>query len=107
VPGSSSGEVAPARRPGGALLEILDSAVVAERGEDADLTALRDEARRGVTDGDVIMAFVTLVTVDHRSGSSCDDVCWRIRSTFSWIVGSWTWPLTLRMRYEPPPTARP
>ena len=33
---------------------------------DEGLRELQEEARRGVTDGDVIMAFVTLVTVDHR-----------------------------------------
>ncbi len=47
---------------------MLDAAKVDERDgtQDEGLRALQEEARRGVTDGDVIMAFVTLVLVDHR-----------------------------------------
>jgi len=58
----------PLRRPVDAILHMLDAATVGEQQDanDEGLLALQEEARRGVTDGDVIMAFVTLVTVDHR-----------------------------------------
>jgi len=66
LPGRPS--AVPVRRPVDAVLHMLDAAKVEERDGSTDegLRALQEEARRGVTDGDVIMAFVTLVTIDHR-----------------------------------------
>ncbi len=67
LPGVPSTKL-PVRRPVDAVLHMLDAAAVDERDGSIDegLRDLQEEARRGVTDGDVIMAFVTLVTVDHR-----------------------------------------
>jgi len=67
APGAAAGATA-GRRPVDAILQVLDEAVVSARVDPSDegLLALQEEARLGITDGDVIMAFVTLVTVDHR-----------------------------------------
>ena len=54
--------------PTDAILRLIDLAPLpaAVEGDDADLAALRDEARRGITGGDVISAFVSLVGMDTR-----------------------------------------
>lgn len=56
------------RRPVDAILQMLDAAAVREKQapDDEDLRVLREEAGRGVTDGDIIMAYVALVGLDHR-----------------------------------------
>jgi len=56
------------RRPVDAILHMLDAAAVREKvsPDDEDLIALREEARRGITDGDVIMAYVALIGLDQR-----------------------------------------
>lgn len=50
------------------ILKLVDLASSARResDEDEDVAALRTEARAGVTDGDVLAALVTLVTLERR-----------------------------------------
>lgn len=58
-----------AEQPADAIFRLMDLAPAGNRvdaGEHADLEPLQDEARRGITDGDVIMALVTLVGLDSR-----------------------------------------
>lgn len=59
-------------RPVDAIFRLMDLAPTPHRdeeepAEDPDVAALRVEARRGLTDGDVIMALVSLVALDPRS----------------------------------------
>ncbi len=57
-------------RPVDAIFKLMDLApapqTVVETADDPALRALQDEARRGLTDGDVIMALVSLATLDSR-----------------------------------------
>ena len=55
-------------RPNDAIIELIDKAAAPTEVEDAspDVVALKDEAHRGITDGDVIGALVTLATIDTR-----------------------------------------
>lgn len=55
-------------RPVDAIFKLMDLAPAVKVSEvtDPDLLALRDEARRGITDGDVIGALVALVGMDAR-----------------------------------------
>lgn len=57
-------------QPADAIFKLMDIAPVPERavpGEgDPEVAALQEEARRGITDGDVIMALVTLVGIETR-----------------------------------------
>ncbi len=57
-----------AETPAAAIFRLIDLAPTDSGGastvEQSDLTALRVEARRGITDGDVIMTSVSLVTMD-------------------------------------------
>ncbi len=59
-----------AERPADAIFKLMDMAPtpsrVAAEEDDPGVTELRNEARRGITDGDVIMTLVTLVTLDER-----------------------------------------
>ncbi len=51
------------------IFKLMDLAPTDQRedvGEDPELEALRAEAARGITDGDVVSALVTLVTLDSR-----------------------------------------
>ena len=57
------------------MIELIDSAPASAEmaTRDPDILALKDEARRGITDGDVIGALVTLLgTVDYVGNSSMD-----------------------------------
>ena len=56
-------------RPADTIFKLMDLAPLPSAIEDQDnpeLDALRDEARRGITDGDVIGALVSLVSMDIR-----------------------------------------
>lgn len=59
-----------AERPADAIFKLMDMAPtpsrVATEEDDPGVAELKSEARRGITDGDVIMALVTLVTLDER-----------------------------------------
>ncbi len=65
---SSAG--AQSERPADAIFKLMDMAPAPQRTvsseDDPGLARLREEARRGVTDGDVIMALVSLVAIDPR-----------------------------------------
>lgn len=57
-------------KPAEAIFKLMDLAPTPENTDlsdiDPGIAALHDEARRGVTDGDVLMALVSLATIDHR-----------------------------------------
>ncbi|PKQ16863.1 MAG: hypothetical protein CVT67_03630 [Actinobacteria bacterium HGW-Actinobacteria-7] len=57
-------------RPVDAIFALMDLGPVLGQmsvsGDESDMGALREEARRGVTDGDIIMSMVTLVGLDLR-----------------------------------------
>lgn len=61
---------AQSERPVDAIYKLMDLAPTPQRDiaeeDDPGLTLLKEEARRGVTDGDVIMALVSLVALDPR-----------------------------------------
>jgi hypothetical protein len=48
------------------VLRLIDLAPVADESQDDDVVALREEARAGITDGDVLLSIVTLVTLERR-----------------------------------------
>ena len=47
-------------------LRLLDLAPTVDDGEDAGVAALKEEARTGVSDGDVLMSIVTLATIERQ-----------------------------------------
>ncbi|MBA4370532.1 MAG: hypothetical protein C0418_03010 [Coriobacteriaceae bacterium] len=49
------------------LIDLAPQKLATER-EDAEIEPLRREARRGITDGDIAVALVSLVTLDVRAG---------------------------------------
>ncbi len=57
-------------RPADAIFRMMDLAPTSERTydetDDPEVVALKDEARLGITDGDIIMALVTLAGLDSR-----------------------------------------
>ncbi len=61
-----------AERPADTIFKLMDMAPAPTRtASDEDepgLAEIREEARRGITDGDVIMALVSLVSLDQREG---------------------------------------
>jgi HEAT repeat protein len=66
----SASTTAQAERPVDAIFKLMDLAPTPQRSvaeeDEPGLIAIRDEARRGIADGDVIMTLVTLVTLDTR-----------------------------------------
>jgi len=63
------GAQATAERPADTIFKLMDLAplpAIADAEDDPELEALRDEARRGITDGDVIGALVSLASMDTR-----------------------------------------
>lgn len=59
----------PTERPADTIFKLINLAPLSESVDDAvdpELEALRDEARRGITDGDIIGALVSLVAMDTR-----------------------------------------
>ncbi|MRS12622.1 MAG: hypothetical protein EG823_06080 [Actinobacteria bacterium] len=48
------------------VLRLVDLAPVAAEAVDAEVSGLRDEVELGISDGDVLMAIVTLVTLERR-----------------------------------------
>jgi len=65
-----SGAASQAERPAEAIYKLMDLAPLPERDvsgdDDPAIKVIRDEARRGITDGDVIMALVSLAGMDAR-----------------------------------------
>lgn len=63
-----AGRTAQAEQPAEAIFRLIDMAPTVDRAtdttDDPEIEMLRDEARRGVTDGDVIMTLVSLVALD-------------------------------------------
>lgn len=47
-------------------LRLLDLAPAADDADEADVASLKEEARLGVSDGNVLMSIVTLVTIERR-----------------------------------------
>ncbi|NTU70424.1 MAG: hypothetical protein HGB10_01165 [Coriobacteriia bacterium] len=74
-------------RPSDVVIELIDKAPMAAQSTDADpeIVALREEAAHGITDGDVIAALVTLVTLDD-SGEAFDVTMGRIESAVSLLI---------------------
>ncbi len=60
---------APFTRPADTVIQLIDSAPVSAEvaSHDPEILALKEEARRGITDIDVIGALVTMVTLDTNS----------------------------------------
>lgn len=56
-------------RPVDAIFKLMDLAPTPTAkvdDDDSGVAAIREESRRGITDGDVVMALVSLVGIDHR-----------------------------------------
>ncbi len=77
----------PFSRPADAVIEMIDQAPVSAemQSRDPDILALKDEARRGLTDGDVINALVTLVTLDN-SEDGFDMTMSRLESAIGLLI---------------------
>jgi HEAT repeat protein len=74
-------------RPNDAVIQLIDSAPVSAEVQtrDPEILALKEEARRGITDGDVIGALVTLVTLDS-SEHSFDVTMTRLENAISLLI---------------------
>ena len=61
---------APFSRPADTVIQLIDEAPLSAEieSDSPEIQALKDEARRGITDGDVIGALVTMVTLDSSPG---------------------------------------
>jgi hypothetical protein len=78
---------APFSRPNDAVIELIDSAPASAEiaTRDPGILALKEEARRGITDGDVIGALVTLVTLD-KSERSFDMTMTRLEGAIGLLI---------------------
>lgn len=78
---------APFARPNESVIELIDSAPVSAEVEtnEPDIIALKLEARRGLTDGDVIGALVMLVTLDSTE-RSFDTAMTRLESAIGLLI---------------------
>jgi len=78
---------APFTRPSDSVIELIDHAPVSAEidSNDPEILALKNEARRGLTDGDVIGALVMLVTLDN-SERNFDPTMTRIENAISLLI---------------------